>query len=77
VDHADAVATVSATTERPRRQSLIDGIRRFKHALLPSKDTSRSTPQSSPLPPRRTLEVEREPVTHGSQAKRPSTSSEG
>ena len=79
---SDAAATDANTTEMPRRQSLsskqsfIDGIRRFRHALLPSKDASRSTPQPSPLSLRRVLEVEQDAVPSGPQGKRPSTSSD-
>ena len=56
------------------RQSLIDGVRRLRQALMSSKDTSKTSPS---LARRTILEVDEFPAANDPQAKRPSTSSEG
>ena len=71
-EHVDGVTAAKSS----RRQSIIDGVRRFRHALLPSKDSSRSLSQASPALSRRTLEVEHDSAASRPQDKRPSTSSD-
>jgi len=75
-DEVDSEHVDGGTAAKSRRQSIIDGVRRFRHALLPSKDSSRSLLQTSPALARRTLEVEHDSAASRPQDKRPSTSSD-
>ena len=79
VDMPDVGTSAASSTavKSSRRQSIIDGVRRFRHALLPPKDTSRSSPsQPSPSLHRRTPDSELDSAASRPQDKRPSTTSD-